>query len=72
MRRPVAAGPEDRTILNTNVEFYNGSLANMIVITELVGLEHSAGIPVTVTDTMAGALKDASQIPQDGRRLGGR
>lgn len=48
--------------MNTNVVLYNGPPANVIIATELVELDHSAGNPLAVIDKIAGVLEDGAEL----------
>lgn len=68
---PWQLGHENERIMNTNVVLYNGPPANVIITTELVELDHSAGNPLAVTDKIAGVLEDGSEVLQTAGGLTG-
>jgi len=59
---PWQLGHENERIMNTNVVLYNGPPANVIITTELVEFDQSAGNLLAVIDKVAGVLEGGSKL----------
>lgn len=64
-------GQPNERIMPTNVVIYNGPPANVIITTELIELDHSAGNPLAVTDKIAGVLKGGADVLKTAGGLAG-